>query len=38
VLADRERLGERGELGAERVRDREAQQLLEHHVLGQGAR
>ena len=38
VLAHGQRLGQRGELGADGVGHREAQQLLEHHVLGEGAR
>ena len=35
MFADRQRLGQRGQVGGERVGHRQAQQLLEHHVLRQ---
>ena len=38
VLAHGERLGQRGQVGVQRVGHREQEQLLEHHVLGQRAR
>ncbi len=38
VLAHGERLGQRRQVGVQRVGHREQQQLLEHHVLGERAR
>ena len=38
VLAHREGLGQRGQVGVQRVGHRQQQQLLQHHVLGQRAR
>ena len=37
VLADREWFGQRGQLGRQLVGHGEAEQFLEHHVLGQRA-
>ena len=38
VLADRQRLGQGGQVGVERVGYGRSSSFLEHHVLGQGSR